>query len=51
MPFTGPFDIHVRLDQDGNAMTKTAGDLTVSKPVTGVKPGDTSVEVILDKRL
>lgn len=51
MPFTGPFDIHVRLDQDGNAMTKSAGDLVASQPATGVLPGNESVVITLDKRL
>ena len=51
MPFTGPFDIQVRLDQDGNAMTKSAGDLITSNPATGIKPGGAPVEITLDKRL
>ena len=51
MPFTGPFDIQVRLDRDGDAMTKAPGDLENGTPASGVKPGDSGVRVVLDKRL
>ena len=51
MPFTGPFDVHARLDQDGNAMTKTAGDLVATTPATNIKPGSKPVVIALDKRL
>jgi hypothetical protein len=51
MPFTGPFDLYVRLDGDGNAMTKEAGDLMLSSPKSGVSPGQSGVEIVLDKRL
>lgn len=51
MPFTGPFDLYVRLDADGNAMTKAPGDLSVTGPKAGVAPGATGVELVLDKRL
>lgn len=51
MPFTGPFDMQIRLDTDGDAKTKTAGDLTASAPPKGIKPGDPPVTVTLDTRL
>lgn len=51
MPFSGPFDIYVRLDGDGNAMTKSPGDLTNAAAKSGIKPGDTNVEIVLDKKL
>lgn len=51
MPFEGPFDVYVRLDADGNAMTKAPGDLSASAPKAGVKAGDKDVELTLDKRL
>lgn len=51
MPFTGPFDIYVRLDRDGNAMTKDPGDLASSTPLTNVRPGATDLAVVLDKQL
>jgi hypothetical protein len=50
MPFVGPFDVTVRLDQDGNAMTREAGDLTNSAPKKA-NPGEQAVEIVLDKRL
>ncbi len=51
MPFNGPFDVQVRLDQDGNAMTKSAGDLIAASPPTGIKPGGVAVVITLDQRL
>ncbi len=51
MPFSGPFDISVRLDGDGNAMTKAPGDLVTSVSKSGVSPGDANVVLRLDKRL
>lgn len=51
MPFMGPFDIYVRLDRDGNAMTKDAGDLVNEGPAAGIKAGTSGVEIKLNKRL
>lgn len=51
LPFEGPFDIYVRLDGDGNAMTKEPGDLVNAQAKSGVMPGATGVEIVLDKRL
>lgn len=51
MPFSGPFDLYARLDADGNAMTKAPGDLQLSLPKSGVTPGSSGVEIVLDKRL
>lgn len=51
VPFNGPFDLYVRLDADGNAMTKQPGDLQTSAPKPGVMPGAGGVEIVLDKRL
>lgn len=51
MPFDGPFDLYARLDADGNAMTKAPGDLALTAPKSGVKPGQNDVEIVLDKRL
>ncbi|MBK6684352.1 MAG: zinc ribbon domain-containing protein [Deltaproteobacteria bacterium] len=51
MPFSGPFDIYVRLDGDGDPMTKAPGDLVNALPKSGVAPGATNVEVVLDQRL
>jgi hypothetical protein len=49
--WSGPYDLYVRLDADGNAMTKAPGDLTVEKPVAKVTPGQKNIELVLDKRL
>jgi hypothetical protein len=51
MPFSGPFDVYVRLDRDSNAMTKDPGDFAVTAPKTNVTPGAAEVEIVLDKRL
>jgi hypothetical protein len=51
MPFNGPFDIYVRLDADGDPMTKAPGDLASEKPKSGVMPGAKDVEIELDQRL
>ena len=51
MPFAGPFDIQVRLDQDGNAMTKSAGDLVATSPAKGIKPGDPRARELPPKHL
>ena len=50
MPFAGPFDIYVRWDGDGNAMTKNQGDLEMSEPVKSVKVGTSGVRIVLDTR-
>jgi double zinc ribbon protein len=51
VPFTGPFSVSVKLSQSGNAMAPEPGDLALSAPKGPVKPGDSSVEIVLDKRL
>ncbi len=51
IPFVGPFDLYVRLDQDGNAMTKAPGDLMNGSPASGIKAGSTDVKITLDKKL
>lgn len=47
--FEGPLSITARLDQDGNAMSKSPGDW-VSKPVLA-DVGGAPVKVVLDERL
>jgi len=49
-PFEGPFLLSARLDGDGNATTRSPGDLQGSAPGP-VQPGDDGVELILDQRL
>lgn len=50
LPFTGPFEIQARVDADGNAMTKAAGDLTTSAAIAGLRPGS-QVKIVVDTRL
>lgn len=50
LPFDGPFDVRARLDTDGNAMTKTPGDLFTST-ATAATPGAKGLRVLLDMRI
>ncbi|MGF1509444.1 MAG: hypothetical protein ACFB9M_08075 [Myxococcota bacterium] len=46
-PWRGPVDLTARLDQDGDALTRTPGDLETQTPVRGVELGQSGVRVIL----
>ena len=50
MPFAGPLLLSARIDGDGNASTRAAGDLqgTAAAPVA---PGATGVDIVLDEIL
>jgi len=50
IPFRGPFQLVARIDADGNATTRTPGDLQGTS-VEPVSPGDTDVTVVLDEEL
>jgi hypothetical protein len=50
MPFQGPFDVYARVDRDGDAATRTPGDLEVTRPAAGVAVGGVSPDVVLDRR-
>ena len=50
LPFTGPFRLSARLDSDGNAMTRTAGDLQTAASQT-VGPGARGIALVLDEVL
>lgn len=50
LPFEGPFDVRARLDTDGNAMTKSPGDLVTSR-ATPATPGAMEVRLVLDERI
>jgi hypothetical protein len=51
MPFQGPFDVQARLDTDGDAQTKSPGDLVTSAPAPA-RPGQKEAAVLtLDERL
>ena len=49
-PFVGPLQITARLDADGNATSRTPGDLQGSAKAA-VNPGAVGVELVLDERL
>jgi hypothetical protein len=49
-PFVGPLQITARLDADGNATSRTPGDLQGTAK-SAVNPGDSGVELVLDERL
>ena len=46
MTFEGPIELTARLDGDGNASTRTAGDRATGQPVA-VAPGDAGVTLRL----
>ena len=50
MPFVGPLQVTARLDTDGNATTRTPGDLQSTATLV-VQPGDQGIEVLLDEAL
>jgi hypothetical protein len=50
LPFAGPLHLMARLDADGNATSRTPGDLQGA--VAGaVSPGASGVELVLDERI
>ena len=50
MPFEGPFNVSARLDGDGNATTREAGDLSGALPAP-VDPGARDLKLTLDQLL
>jgi hypothetical protein len=50
MPFTGPLSLSARVDADGNATSRTPGDLQGAS-AGALEPGATGVEVVLDQAL
>jgi uncharacterized lipoprotein YbaY len=46
MPFAGPFSLSARLDGDGNAMSRSPGDLEGSARAP-VSPGEQGIEIVL----
>jgi hypothetical protein len=50
MPFVGDIQLTARLDGDGDAMTRLAGDLSGSAEAP-VEPGTRGVRIVLDQRL
>jgi hypothetical protein len=50
MPFAGPITLSVKIDTDGNAMTRTPGDLQAA-PGTPFNPGDRDVTLLIDEAI
>ena len=50
MPFSGPFRLSARVDADGNATTRTPGDLEGRVGRT-LQPGDSGVDLVIDQVL
>jgi hypothetical protein len=50
IPFAGPMSLSARLDGDGNAMTRTPGDLQGSVDQS-VEPGSEGVQLLIDELL
>jgi hypothetical protein len=48
MPFAGPVELTARIDGDGNATSRSPGDLTGTAPGGPVQPGATGVVIVLD---
>ncbi|HME73653.1 MAG TPA: hypothetical protein VKM54_27895 [Myxococcota bacterium] len=50
MPWSGPLQLTARLDSDGNATTRSPGDLQGAAPGP-TNPGDAQVSIVLDEVL
>jgi hypothetical protein len=50
MPFQGPLQLSARLDTDGNAMTRTPGDLQGAAQGS-YQPGESGVAIVIDQVL
>lgn len=50
VPFAGPLQVTARVDADGNATSRTPGDLQ-GAAAAGVEPGATGVDVVIDSVL
>ncbi|MBW2396276.1 MAG: hypothetical protein JRG95_18640 [Deltaproteobacteria bacterium] len=50
MPFAGPFKLTVRIDADGNAMTRNPGDLQ-GEAEGSYQPGAEEIELLIDEIL
>jgi len=51
MPFSGKVTVSVRLDKDGNAMTKGPGDLTGEYQKNPAAVGSQNVDIVLDRAM
>ncbi len=50
MPFEGPLQLSVRLDADGNAMTRAPGDLQ-GETAQSHQPGESGISIVIDQVL
>jgi len=50
MPWSGPLQLTARLDSDGNATTRSPGDLQGAAPGLA-NPGDAQISIVLDEAL
>jgi hypothetical protein len=51
MPFAGPISLTARVDADGNATSRSPGDVTGAAAAGPVAPGATGVVIVLDTLL
>ncbi len=51
MPFAGPIELSARIDGDGNATSRSPGDVTGNAQGAPVEPGATGVVILLDTPL
>lgn len=51
MPFEGPLNISVRVDKDGNPMTRNSGDLVGSYGRNPAQVGDAGVDIVINEIL
>ena len=51
MPFTGPIELTARIDGDGNATSRSPGDVMGTAQTGPVEPGATGVAILLDTPL
>jgi hypothetical protein len=51
MPFAGPIELSARLDGDGNATSRSPGDVTGAARGGPVEPGATGIAIVLDTPL
>ena len=49
LQFVGPISLSARLDEDGNAMTRGAGDIS-SATQESLSPGETGIKILLSER-
>jgi hypothetical protein len=49
LQFAGPISLSARLDEDGNAMTRGAGDIS-SATEESLSPGETGIKILLSER-